>query len=285
MTTPGWAQELASSAFATFVSTLDQSAASRLFAMGATVDLKGNGGSVTFPSRASGPVILPWVGEGEPIPVGTRNLTGITLSPKKVGQLIVWTWELNQRSDARRTFELLLREDLAATIDAAVFNDAAETAAGHAGLMPDVVALPGSTSGGSEAMVEDVCAVLAAVAAGAGTIDKLVVVTSVANAAKIGISLPDLGAESVTVLATSALSDSEVVGIDGASLVFGVDSRPDIASSSIGVFAHERCAAVDHTPARRGAGEVVVSGSKNRVANSGRSRVFRETGGCGQLDR
>lgn len=228
-----WAGALAAEATGAFFGSLAPlSAGARLVAAGARVTLNGTA-SITFPGRSSTPAALPWVGEGEPIPVRRIDLTGATLGPaKKMATIAVHSRELARSSAAEAVFVQLLREDAAATLDAAMFNDAAATDDNPAGLLNGVTPITATAGGGATAMKADLAALAASVAAAGGS-GSVAYIAHPTQAAAIEIELPDLRAP---VWASRALAAGTVVALDPSGFASAFGAAPDIEASTSGVL-------------------------------------------------
>ena len=231
-------------------SLIPQSAASRLIPRGMQVSFDGNA-QVIVPKRSGTPATLPWVGEGNPIPLQATALGSVTIGqPKKMGIITAFTRELAKRAMAQSVFETLLREDAAKSLDAAYFSDAEGTADGHAGLLYDAESV--SPSGD---MKLDLANLARAVATGGS--GEVVFVTGLGRAATIPIIAPEL---SIPVWGSLAVDEDRVIGIDPGSLVHGFGAEPDIDASI------ESTLHMADDPAQAG-----VAGSPNVVAASLRS--------------
>ncbi|MGF7163140.1 hypothetical protein FHS85_004798 [Rhodoligotrophos appendicifer] len=214
------------SAFKSFLTSLvPLSAAAELIRRGVQVDI-GRDASAAYPARSGAPTAAPWVGEGEPIPVVTRAVTSVTVGPaRKIALISVITRELARRADGEAVVTQLLREDVAAGLDAGYFSTAAGSASAHAGLLNGVSPLTATSGGDYIAMQADLAALAAAVAAnGSG---QVVFIVSPTNAAILPIKVPDI-ASGITVLPSSAVSDTRVIAVDPISILHFTDPEPEI---------------------------------------------------------
>ncbi|MGY4548707.1 hypothetical protein [Bradyrhizobium sp. USDA 4513] len=168
--TTGWASNLAQQATGAFLASLaPQSAASALMSRGIEVDLA-RFLQVTLPGRSGTPNQLPWVGEGQPIPVSRGAMTGTVIKTKKMGVIFAFSSELAKRSSSQDAFNALLREAAAYSLDAGYFSADAGDDVTHQGLLYGVSTTP--TTGD---MTDDLGAL--AVAAAAGGSGQVVFVT------------------------------------------------------------------------------------------------------------
>jgi HK97 family phage prohead protease/HK97 family phage major capsid protein len=114
-TAAGWAAELVNTVMTDFLETLRPvSVYPALSAMaGGRLAFGPNQGAIKIPSRASTPSIGgSFVGEGAPIPVRRLGLQSITLTPKKMGVLSVFSREIARYSTP--AIETLIRQEIIA---------------------------------------------------------------------------------------------------------------------------------------------------------------------------
>ena len=230
---------LAQSAPAEFFASLGGlSAASRLINAGTRVQLD-FAASVVFP-RPTAPAAgdLPWVGEGNPIPVRQLAFEACTLGPvKKLAIITALTGEVAATSAAETVITALLRESAALSLDAAMFSAIAASASAPAGLLNGVSALTASTGPVIEtAMMADLAALAAAVTSAGGSAESLVIVAAAPQAAQILIRLPDLR---VPVWSSRALADGVVIALDGAGFASAFDTTVEIRASRDAAVHHE----------------------------------------------
>lgn len=216
--TAGWAAELVQQSTGAFLASLGpQSAASQLISRGVSVSLDGIG-LATVPARSGVPTAAPFVGEGDPIPVRVQTMASTELSPKKLGVITAMSNAVARRSAALPVFEMLLREDAAAGLDAAYFSAAVGTSVVHQGLLYGLTAIVPYGS-----MTEDLAALASAV--GAGGSGQVIFVTGPGRAATVPIRAPNL---TTTVLGSLAVPEDRVIAIDPLSIVHGFGSVPEI---------------------------------------------------------
>ena len=231
MSDAGWAGLLSSGATKSFLSTLGPvSAASALFKTGVVTSFD--------PGATFAPVILPsasgvgWVAEGDEIPVYARSISaGLTLTPKKLGALSVYSTELSKRSDIEDTLRRTLTKDVGLALDATVFSAAAATAAAPAGLLQGVTPLTATAGGGESAMKADLIRLIAAVAPVAGS--AITFIAGPEQVAAIRFALP--APFDYPLLASSALSDS-IVAVASDAVVAAVGEQPEIDVSNSAVL-------------------------------------------------
>jgi hypothetical protein len=250
-TVSGWASQLAATSVADFVESLKpQSAAAALIARCLKVPLNGSS-TVTIPRRSGAPasVDAAWVEEGAPAPVIQYSLSGGTLGPmRKMVLITVVTRELATMG-GEPVMRQLLRESVAATLDATLFGTAAATSAKPAGLRVGVTPIATSAATDThEAMVEDISALIAALAAAGGGTDP-VIIAAPGQAAAIA-----LRAANYPVLSTPVLPAGAVTAVDAAAFAsaFGSDPRFD---ASVEATVHYN----DAAPAQISTGGTVAS--------------------------
>lgn len=159
-TTAGWAAELVNESMTDFLETLRPVSVYPALAAagGGRLAFGPNQGSIKIPSRAATPSIGgSFVGEGAPIPVRRLGLTSITLTPKKMGVLSVFSREIARYSTP--AIEALIRQeivsDTAITLDSLLLDSVAASAVRPAGLLNGVTALTATAGGGYSAILGD----------------------------------------------------------------------------------------------------------------------------------
>jgi hypothetical protein len=161
--------------------------------------------SLTLPHAA-------WLSEGAPLPVvaGTSS-PGALVDPYKLGVIVPLTGEMIRNTNAEAVVRAVLTENVAQTLDIAMFSaNAAVAGVRPAGILNGVVALPASSATSPlDAMVADVAAIATALAPAAGA-SQPVLVAAPAQAAALTLRTPrDLW----PVLPSAALPAGTVIGI------------------------------------------------------------------------
>lgn len=229
LSTTGNQSALADAALRAFlVSLAPESAAAELIRRGVPVNV-GRASLATFPFRTGAPVAAPWVAEGEPIPVVSRTLDGVTIGPsKKIALISAITRELAKRADGEAVVTRILREDVAAGLDAAYLSTAGASDAANAGLLNGVTPLSGTPGADALAMATDLEALAAAVSTnGSG---QVVYIMSPTNFARLPIRVPEIAAR-ITALPSQAVADTRIIAADPASILHSTDPAPDILVS------------------------------------------------------
>lgn len=229
LSTTGNQVALADAALRSFlVSLAPESAAAELIRRGVPVNV-GRASVATFPFRTGAPVAAPWVEEGEPIPVVSRTLDGVTIGPtKKIALISAITRELAKRADGEAVVTRILREDVAAGLDAAYFSTAAASDAANAGLLNGLSPLSGMSGGDALGMAADLEALAAAVSAnGSG---QVVFIMSPTNFARLPIRVPEIAAR-ITALPSQAVANTRIIAADPASILHSTDPAPEIMVS------------------------------------------------------
>lgn len=162
------AAALAYTAVSDFVSSLGPlSAGARLVDIGVKAKLDGVA-ALTIPRRQEGKpnTDVQWVSEGGAIPARRFDIQGVTLGPmRKLAILSSVTRELAERASGEAVVAALLREDTAASLDAALFSDAQPGS-----LLTGAILVSASTaSEPSVAMIEDLEALAGAIAEAGGS--------------------------------------------------------------------------------------------------------------------
>jgi hypothetical protein len=171
----------------------------------------------------------PWQSEGNPISV-VQFTTSVSapLSPAKIATIVVLTREILEYSlpNAELMVRTALSESLGLAIDTALFGSAAATATTPAGIFNGVSALPASTASiPSEAAVEDISNVVAAVSAVSGN-HPVTLIASFKQAASLRARM-DIGAFDVLPCATLPANTLAAVASNGLASIS--DSVPEFA--------------------------------------------------------
>jgi HK97 family phage prohead protease/HK97 family phage major capsid protein len=158
-TATGWAAELVRTDIQGFMDSLQPAAvATRLLAKGLSFSF-GTNGIISIPTRSATPTIAgSFVGEAAPIPVRQGAFTAITMVPKKLAVITVFSREISEHSDP--AIEGLLRtaivEDTSVAVDSVLLDANAATNVRPAGLRNGVSTLTPTAGGGFAAIVGDV---------------------------------------------------------------------------------------------------------------------------------
>jgi hypothetical protein len=257
-TAAGWAAELAATAVGDFLASLaPESAAARLMAAGATVPFDGHH-VLSFPGRSGAVGTAPFVGEGGAMPVVQRNLTGVTISPKKMALISAFTRELAERSAIQAVVETLLREDSAASLDAAIFSTTAASTIRPAGIFNGLTPIVATAGGGQEALLADIKNLLTPVVAAGGSARVFFFVNPVRATTMAMRTAPGFPH---TIIPTNGLAADTVAAIDPGAFVSGFGPTPEIDVSQHAVLHLD-----DASPAQIG-----TVGTPNVVAAPARS--------------
>ena len=253
-TTTGWAAELARNAVGDFIDSLaPQSAAARLINAGLQTSLAGIN-SIHIPRRQGIPANdVAWAGEGAPIPARAFNLTTTELgSVHKLAAICPMSRETVEFTSGEAVVSTLLREDMAASLDASMFSTAAASSVRPAGLLNGLTPIAATTGGGEPAIRADFKALSSAVM-GAGSSENLVYIMSPGQA--LSARMWRVITESLTIWGTPAVPDGTVIAIEPLAFVSGFGPDPDLAVSM------EATVHMDTTPAQIG-----TAGTPNIVA-------------------
>lgn len=226
------ATALASAAVGDYVVTLAPlSAGARLVASAMQVDLERRT-EILIPTRVvTAAEAGQFITEGGPIPVISPPLTGVSLVPRKIGAIAVFTRELAHRSlpSIESVVGTVFREASALAFDAALFSSTAGDEARPAGLFEGLTPLAASTATPLDvAMMKDLEALVSAVSAAGGG-QSIVFVASPGQAAAIKLRA---GANfDFPVLASNAMESGSVAAIETSSLAFGFGLAPSLDGS------------------------------------------------------
>jgi hypothetical protein len=233
--TDGCAADLARQAFGRFLADLaPYSGAARLIAQAVpAVLVDGKLEPTTYPKR-TGRSAPAFVGELDPIPVGSFDFDSVEIGPqKKMAHILAWSRELGRRSDAEAIFDLMLREDFAAGVDTAFFASTAGSAIVPAGLLNGVTPLSPTVVAGREAVVEDLIVLANAVATGGS--GAVTFVMAPQRLAVLRILASDI-AENADIAASAAVPADRVIAADGPSLLVALGSEPDVFATKVGTL-------------------------------------------------
>lgn len=227
----GWGSGLLQNSWQSFlVSLAPYSGAARLIELALKAALTNAEFASSYPVRPSGPATPAWVEEGGPIPLSTSNFLNVPIGPlKKQASIVAWSRELSKRSDADAIMETMLREDVAAGLDAAFFATTAASSAANAGLLNGVVAGAGYGGGDVEAAKQDLMGLSDAVSAGGS--GAVTFVVNPKRLARLRILDPILSA-SLDIVPSAAVPVDRVIAADGPALLVSVDAAPDIDIST-----------------------------------------------------
>jgi HK97 family phage major capsid protein/HK97 family phage prohead protease len=158
-TATGWAAELVTIERQAFMDALQPKAVFGPLASRGQAFTFGTNGIISIPSRNATPTIAgSFVGEGAAIPVRQGAFSAITMVPKKLAVITVFSREVSEHSDP--AIEGLLRtaiaEDTAVAIDSVLMDSNVATAVRPAGLRSLGATLTPTAAGGFAAVVGDV---------------------------------------------------------------------------------------------------------------------------------
>jgi hypothetical protein len=170
-----------------------------------------------------------WTGEGMPITVQDFITSAASLSPRKVASICVFTREMFERStpNIEALLRVALSESLGLALDSALFSSAASTATTLGGIFNGITPLTASPQSiPSEAMVEDISRIIAAVAQVAGS-NEIVLAMSPRQAASMRVRTD----VDYTAFAAPALPDGTIAAIATNALASVGDRAPTFEAS------------------------------------------------------
>jgi hypothetical protein len=234
----GWAAELAQTAVADFVTSLGPQSAGGELLRRATMLTFGSNASIFVPNLTATASNIPFVQQGQPVPIRELLLDGPTLEPKKFGVGIALSREVAEAStpNAERLVRTALSESVGLALDNALFDAVAASDTRPAGLRAGISATAATAGGDTEAMIADLVALATAVAPRAGS--QIAFVASPEDAVRIALRSP-VGAFPYPVLASAGLPSGTVMAIAVNSLVGAVDSVPRFTVSREAVYHSE----------------------------------------------
>jgi hypothetical protein len=182
--------------------------------------------SISVPSLAL--PLADFIGQDKPIPAVDGTSGTISLEPHKLATDVVLSGEMMRNSNAEAIVRQVLLDNVAPSLDAAMFSAAAAVAdVRPPGLLNGIAPLtPSSSTNKSESMIDDVAALATAVAPVAGN-GGVVLVASPPQAVALTMRAPR---DFYTVLMSSALPAKRVIAVAARALVTAM-SAPVIDAS------------------------------------------------------
>jgi Phage capsid family len=212
--------------------------------------------SIRLPQRLVDPNYAgTWLAEGQPIPVYQYPISaGVTLTPKKLGVICVFTHEMIETSNIESLVRSLLSESAALALDKALFGSQADDGVTPPGLLNGVAPLAATAIGSTskrDTMISDLGNLVQALADNGGGADPtFVCAPGQAIAARLNF-FPERG--DPIVLASMALPAGTVVCIETRSLVATITaSMPQfsVADATLLQMADDPVDVVSGTPTR-----------------------------------
>lgn len=224
----GWAQEVAASSVASFLASLQESAASRLIALAPRLDMDGVV-SVRLP-RATSTGAPAWTAEGAPAPVAQAVLAGPTLGPPRKAVIIeTYTRELAESTpeNVEALVGQILKDAVAAQLDVALFSNTAASSVRPPGLVAGITPLTASTAAGLAAALADVRGLVDAITANGGGAD-IAFACSAGRAIALRTYVPTIADR---VFGSSHIAAGELYAASIGAFVSGFASDPEIRAS------------------------------------------------------
>ena len=266
-TSSGWAGVLSPTATADYVGSLiGESAAARLIGAGLRISLDGLN-SVLLPHRSTAlpAVDTQWIAENGAFPIKQYTLAASTLGPMhKLATGVVLSREMAESAGGEEVFATLLREDVAASLDASLFSTTAASSTRPAGILNGISALTATTGGGATALQGDI-AKLAAIASVVGS-GNIAFICSPSYAVRMATypTVLDLDNNQFQVWPSVAVADGTIIAIAPAAFASAFGAVPRITASKEAVVQME-----DTSPA-----QLSTAGTPNVVSAPLRS-VFQ----------
>ncbi len=208
-----------------------QSAAASLFALAVNLSF-GRAGAIALPTLTDTPQAV-WVREGAPIPVAIGLSSAVSLVPYKMATILALSNEMMNSSSAEAAMRAMLLSNMGPALDLALFSAAPGVPGlNPPGLLNGIPALtPPATGANSEAMIQDMQALVTALAPYGGNGN----IAFIASAKHwVRMSKTDLGAKGYPVFVASNLTN-ELIAVAASALVVAIDP-PTIEVSNQAVF-------------------------------------------------
>ena len=230
MTTSGWAQQLAAVAiFDTIQSISSISAAAALIDRGLRLNMDGIA-ELRIPARVLNVAAAGmWVAEEAPAPVRQLVFSNAAiLPPRKLSVLMAYTKTQAESSNIEAIVRATLGEAAGLALDAGMFSASAGSAAAPPGRFNGITPLTPATGGGQAAMVDDIEALINALAAnGAGAAPVFVCAAKQAAAMKTLVG-PKFD---FPIFASTSLPAGTVAAVEAASFCSAFSSVPEFTTS------------------------------------------------------
>jgi hypothetical protein len=196
----------------------------------------GTAGKIAVPDIVTNATSASFVAENKPIPARSMSFgAGKTLEPRAFKSLTTFSREALSYTNAETQVRTVLSESVGLSLDAKVFSTDAEVAnTSPAGLLLDLVGkTPSATTPPSEALIDDVGDLVAAVAAVAGN-SPIILVAAPKQATSLKLFFRG-GPPPYEVLTSSALSAGSVIAIASNCIASVIDDtlRFDVADQAV----------------------------------------------------
>jgi hypothetical protein len=234
-TTAGWAAELAQTLVYDALDALGPaSAGAQVLLNGLVVSFDG-AATISVPGFVAEFGNSGWVAEGQPIPVRQLSAVPQSLVAHKLSSIAVLTQEMMDSSNAEKLIGDTLIAAAGRMLDEVLFDVNPATAARPKGLRNGIAALtPSNNSSSGEAALEDVIALIGALAPVAGN-GPYILVAPAGRAALLTARFPGGVSSNIKIYGTSALT-TDLLAIAPAALVAALDPAPDIETSNAGTL-------------------------------------------------
>jgi hypothetical protein len=279
--TGGWGSALVETAVGEFLQGLrPRSAAATLFDAALRVSMN-RAGLVTMPRLATALPVPVFVAEGAPIPALKGNFGNVTLGPpSKLAILAAISNELAVHSADNA--ELVIRDAIddatARALDVSVFSTAAASGTRPAGLFNGVTAITGTAGANAAAMLTDLKALAAAIAAAGGGANTMIFARP-EQVVAMNVYAP--GGVGYPIIPTPSLSSGVVAAIEPAAIASAFTGLPEVDVGMESTIHYE-----DTSPAAIGtAGSPNVVAAPTRSAWQENTMVLRAIARCSWVNR
>jgi hypothetical protein len=223
------------------------SAAADVIARGTRVNFD-NAGSIRIPGRTfstNNADAGQWVAEGAPTPVRPLSFTtGVTLTPRKLAVIIVFTREQAESSAIEVIARAMISEAVGLALDATMLGNVAGDATKPPGLLVGVTPLTATTGGGVNAMMTDLGNLVQALATAHGGKTPLFIAApaqAVAMKAALGPHWD------YPIVSSASLVAGEIICLELASFVSAFEAQPQFDTVKAATFHFEDTAPTDIT--------------------------------------
>jgi hypothetical protein len=235
ISTPGWAPELSRIATADFLSALSPASAATAL-LKETILLEWDKATgIKVPTIYPSATYAKFTGEAAAVPVIDFSTAQVTLSPRKMCVISLYSRELFQHSipAIEALVGLALRESVGLALDVVMFSTNAATPVQPAGILNGITAITASTATVlSDAMKEDLSALVASVSQVSGNSDIIFVMSPKQSAVA---RLSDVGRR-FDIFTSTALPAGMILAVASNALVSIVDPTPRFDSSIEATF-------------------------------------------------
>jgi Phage capsid family len=227
-TVAGWAAELIQLKIMDALAAMGPTAAAQQVLRASTVLNFDNAGIISAPGFVASAANAGFVAEGQPIPVRQLAVSPAQLPPYKLAAIAVLTEEMLLSSNAEQLISDTLLRSTSAALDAALFGNAAGSAASPPGLRYNITPLTASAvTSPWDAYFADAAALIDAISPVAGN-GPYYLIASPGRATQMRLRALGEEGEPFYILGSSAIPSNQVVAIGPAALVAAIAPEAEI---------------------------------------------------------